>query len=956
MEKYTCQFDISNESNIDELKKYLTILLSNNLVNKEDKIFKAVRLVHPDTKSFIPNFSNTDYTCSTTIFNSYIDYLKDHNIDDKSINYALNISTSSRSESSADVTNSNFMNKLMVLSNISPDLSSEQIITRVQILGEVVFGVKYDGEKTAVIDDKPLPISISQEYDEKQADYCKLISQTESFQCYTQLLVDFEYLLCYAFILKQYASELNQMENTIKEGGKKRRTIRNNKNKKKKTLKNIKGGTDRLIKNLQEYSTFWSWLTGKMGNLSRLDPEVLDKINKSKADLKFYQESMTKLDEERTKFYSSVEDFEKSKRSAEEENRKIDQLPFIQRFIQRLFIRPAVPDLEKNLKELWLSQRDTYKEIDRLQKELKHLEQLMQKPVEYEMLSNDCQTIYNQALSEPESYTINNKTLKITITGDSETLQFAGWPDDDTIATYNKDIDKIIENPEAVTQTKIINLKSEIKNKQDKCKEEEKKVFIENEIREKFTLFFNYIVSSEYIGKEYVETFLTLCENRIKDQYISTIDIKAKTEAIRKTRVTFAETVMTTKIKKLPAEILVGESDFGEFRVSPEQYDKQIKSCKETLLDSLTSQLGLYRSTIRETFEEKSRKAETELDVINQTYENNVLFSKIRENTTSILVSGGVLFLNSYGKNPFSQIYQQVLSSQYFSGVISTFIYNILTTIVDNPVTIVPTMDSFYLYLQLIIVVFITPNLLKAWGPVSMDNKAINTFIMGIQLIVILSFLTILLSGYDPSESKYFPYAPPQGSSSSSSYFTLSTWTNTVGISQVWSLIKDLPTMAGNNVLLYPSYYLRDLILKNGKAIIGLESYALIGFSVKGLFTNFKSLSSEKKRIFKEAELQLKQYAFNKNDLDSLVKDFTDVIKKESGIEDHRELLDQYNNFTKEIQEDILVRAQVGQLGVQAQGVVAQQEQTKLMQEQNDIMRLQSGVHSKNPIPVRRYL
>lgn len=950
MEKYTCQFDISNKSNIDELKKYLTILLSNNLVNKEDKIFKAVRLVHPDTKSFIPNFSNTDYTCSTTIFNSYIDYLKDHNIDDKSINYALNISTSSRSES-ADVTNSNFMNKLMVLSNISPDLSSEQIITRVQILGEVVFGVKYDGEKTAVIDDKPLPISISQEYDEKQADYCKLISQTESFQCYTQLLVDFEYLLCYAFILKQYASELNQMENTIKQGGKKRRTIRNNKNKKKKTLKNIKGGTDRLIKNLQEYSTFWSWLTGKMGNLSRLDPEVVDKINKSKADLKFYQESMTKLDEERTKFYSSVEDFEKSKRSAEEENRKIDQLPFI--------IRAADSDLEKNLKELWLSQRDTYKEIDRLQKELKDLEQpIQQKPVEYVMLSDDCKRIYNEALAQPEYYTIDNKTLKITITDANqlETLQLEGLPDDDTIATYNKDIDKIIENPEAVTQTKIINLKSEIKNKQDKCKEEEKKVFIKNEIREKFTLFFNYIVSSEYIGKEYVETFLTLCENRIKDQYISTIDIKAKTEAIRETRLTFAETVMTTQIKKLSAETLVGESDFGEFRVSPEQYDKQIKLCKETLLDSLTGQLGLYRSTIRETFEEKSRKAETELDVINQKYENNVLFSKIRENTTSILVSGGVLFLNSYGKEPFRQIFEQVSSSQYFSGVISTFIYNILTTIVDNPLTIVPTMDSFYLYLQLIIVVFITPNLLKALGPVSMDNKAINTFIMGIQLIVILSFLTILLSGYDPSESKYFPYAPPQDSSSSSSYFTLSTWTNTVGIPQVWSLIKDLPTMVGNNVLLYPSYYLRDLILKNGKAIIGLESYALIGFSVKGLFTNFKSLSSEKKRIFKEAELQLKQYAFNKNDLDSLVKDFTDVIKKESGIEDHRELLDQYNNFTKQLQDNLSASAQAWQVVVQAQGVVAQQEQTKLMQEQNDIMRLQSGVNSKYPIPVRRYL
>jgi hypothetical protein len=697
-------------------------------------------------------------------------------------------------------------------------------------------------------------------------------------------------------------------------------------------LKNKKGGTRNLVKNLQEYNTFWSWLTGKLGKLSGLDPEVVADINKSKADLKFYQESMTNLDENRINFYRSVEEFEESKRKAEEENRRIDLLPFLQRPFTR---RPALPksvtnsdsDLEKKLKELWLSQRDEYREIKELQNQLENL-QTTREQLNIDMLNEKYRNMHRMMSREPEIYEMNDK-LKITKINDEE--EFNLLYNDDEIKEYNNYIDEI--STKAGAQTKIINLKSIIKNRLDTCKEAEKKVFNKNKVRTKYILFFNYIISNEYIGKEYVDTFLKLCENRIKEQYILSINDKAKTNALREERVTFAETVMTTKYQKYSAENIVGKSDYGEYRVSQEKFDEQVKSCKATLLDILTDNFEIYSLTIRSTFETKSENAKTELDIINNTYENNVLFSKIREKITNISVSGGVLFLNSYGTNPFSQIYQQVLSSQYLSAypylsaVISTFVYNILTTIVDNPVTIVPTMDSFYLYLQLIIVVFITPNLLKTWGPVSMDNKAINTFIMGIQLIIILSFLTILLSGFDPSKSEYFSYAPAQVSNSTFSFLS-----PTNSMTQVWNLIKELPAMTGNNVILYPSYLLRDLILKNGKTIIGMESYALLGFSVTGLFTNFKSLSLEKKRIFKETELQLQKYVFNEGDLTDLLNKFIDIIKREGGIEDKDEYLKGLSDFMKLINENVLVGAQLLQANIMAESVMEQRIQTNIMQ------------------------
>ena len=45
-----CQFSNLNKRDVDELKKYLNLLIQNNLINENDKIQKALLVIHPDKR------------------------------------------------------------------------------------------------------------------------------------------------------------------------------------------------------------------------------------------------------------------------------------------------------------------------------------------------------------------------------------------------------------------------------------------------------------------------------------------------------------------------------------------------------------------------------------------------------------------------------------------------------------------------------------------------------------------------------------------------------------------------------------------------------------------------------------------------------------------------------------------------------------------------------------------
>ena len=446
-----CQFSNLNKRDVDELKKYLNLLIQNNLINENDKIQKALLVIHPDKRSLNPNITNSEYDCATTILNGYITYLKDNQVSDNSVKYALGLQSISEEISQEDI-NTNFFNTVSCLTNISPELLSDQIITRVKILGEVVFGVKYDEEKSTTTDNNPLPISISNDYDEKQNNYNKFVSQFESFQCYTELLVNFEYLLCYAFLLKQYSLELSELNKDdslqiTNRGGKKIKTIKHNKNKNKKTKKNLRGGV--RVENIKEYSTFWSWLTGKVGDLSGLDPNVVEEFKKAKDDIEYFKQNMGILEQKRKEFYNQVDEWNKKNVEANAENIKIQNLPWYQQIFKPRHILIDINTellgdsaLENNLKQLWLSQKGIYEEIEKLNKELDSLSTA--KDI-YNSLPDKFKVRYNYCIKNKQCYSVDDNYI-ITINSDDELCMIEGYNEQE-IKEYNKEVQLIRQDP-----------------------------------------------------------------------------------------------------------------------------------------------------------------------------------------------------------------------------------------------------------------------------------------------------------------------------------------------------------------------------------------------------------------------------------------------------------------------------------------------------------------------------
>lgn len=931
-----CQFSDLNKRDVDELKKYLNILIQNNLINENDKIQKALLVIHPDKRSSNSNITNSDYDCATTILSGYLTYLKDNQVSDYSVKYALELQSISEGISQED-TNTNFFNTISCLTNLNPELLSEQILTRVKILSEVVFGVKYDEEKSTLIDKNPLPLSISNEYDEKQNNYNKFISQFESFECYTELLVNFEYLLCYAFLLKQYSLELSELnkDNNLQitnRGGKKRKTIKHNKNTNKKTKKNLKGGV--RVENIKQYSTFWSWLTGKVGDLSGLDPSVVEEFKKAEDDIEYFKQNMEILEQKRKEFYNQVNEWNKKNTEATAENIKIQikqKYPLID--IKTELLGDSA--LENNLKQLWLSQKGIYEEIEQLNEELDSLSTA--KDI-YSSLPEKLKNMYNYCIKFKECYSVDDNYI-ITITSDiEECILNAGYSSEE-IENYNKELKQFQEDTTQNSRKK--ELKLLIQKKIRECKDAENRIVNNCQVRNKLHLFTNYIISAKFLGKDNIDLFLQLCEVRLKDVYLSKIEPLSKTQAILPIRIGQAEYSLQTPFKRLTLESFVQSKNFNEnFTVTPEEYNNEVLSQKSKLLDNLTNQLIIYRVTIRDKFADLSERAESKLGEISHTYTENMLFGIIRKKILHLFVSGTFLFLNSYGNNPFAQI----ASSEIGKAVISSNIYsNILSLAMENPDTLVPSLDAYYLYIQLGLVIFITPNLLKSILP-TFDNKATNTLIFGLQLVLIIAYFVIYFSGFSSnSEATYFSYTKVSTQESG-------TWSSYITPQLIdWKYIYDLPKFLGNNILLAPAYYFRNLLSSNGKAVIFAESLGLLGYSVKGLVTNFSSLSKEKDIMYKKAVTELKNFVYSEEEFDKMVTEFIEKVKEKSNTKEYEELAQQLTDATEAFKGRFTTDLQAMGTIAQSETALATKQQTSIMQQQLDLQRQQPHQSQQQP-------
>ena len=931
-----CKFN-NDLVSIVELKNYLNLLLDNNLIHKDDKIQNVLRVVHPDKRQNNTNITDDEFNCATTIFTGYLDFLNETNIEDKTVAYALNLTLPSNLEENVYNTE-DMMTTFMQLTNSSPELVSEEIITRVKILGYTVFGVKFDENKELIESEPtPLPNIIGKEYDEKQMNYNSLNSQLESFQCYTQLLVEFRYLLCYAYLLRIYSKELNDFMNSdeyknsqIPSGGKKNKTRRKKYNKNKKTFKNllIKGGT--LVENLKKYSTFYSWITSRIGEISKnLNPDHQEKIDELKPNIAFFKEYSEGLDKKRDAFYNSDE-YKKLKQQFDEKIKQLENKSKARKgsVFRHIFGEINVDDelktkilteiimdsersdsersdLEINLKKLWIELKPSYDEIKNLENEINFGNKEPPKTEKslLENLSENAKTLYLYVIENPNCYIIDEK-FHIKKNDDDDCILSS--LSELELDTLNKDIDIVLNN----SQQDITNINLKNKTKLEEMKENykkmENKIIIDSEVANTLTLFYNYIVSQELIGDENINIFLDLCETKVKETYVNKIEILAKTEAVKSARVGVIEQQVQTHLKKETTDDFVSSENYSEsIIITPDQYNKEIKRQEKKLITTLTEHSSSFKGTIRNIYETKYNEGKTKIENINIEYSKNGLFGNINTNIKYISTATIGLFLNTYGDNPFTKIAGSI---SIYGPILNGFVYPLLSTILADPQSLPGILDYYYIYLQMVIVVFVTPHLINGIAP-SLDNKVVNTILAIIQFMLTTTFIYMWWNNIQGTAIPYMNYPAPVMQyniamlpvNASSYYYDL--------------FIKYIPSKILDYAFLMPSFSLRNLIIRNGRSVIGIEAWSLLGISVKGLYSNFRSLHQEKEQLFRTAQQKLQKCVFTEADLNLLIDNFIEKLKKSSNSEDNAELIGQLQGLRSDL---------VAKLGLSFQAMSAQ--------------------------------
>jgi hypothetical protein len=954
----TCEFNELSTSHLHELHQYLNLLLDNNLIDKNDKITKALYVVHPDRRTSNENITSDDYTCATTIFNGYLNYLNENNIQDKSINYALNLQPTSASsfDNENENENENFINTFMKLSTIDPELTSENIIARTTVLGEAVFGVKFDRENPTVIDQNPLPLIIGQEFDESQLNYNKLDSQFESFQYYTKLLVEFNYLLCFSFLLKQYSNELDKINNPpqlTNVGGKKKKSRKNKNKKKSKTKRNKIGGT--IPENLEEYNNFYSWVTGKIGRLTSLSPEVITQLEKSNADIKFYQESVENLQDKRKDFYEEYDRLLEENKVIEQNNEKLANAPVYKWLTSKpskvIDINTRIlgnSTLENNLRLLWIKQRKTFEQIDQLKRELKELEQkkTLRAVDVLDIIDEKYKGLYKYVKnSNDDDYKFNEYKIEWTLS-DAEIEERTDGIippaySKEEVTEYNKAIDAGIASANdqniiiETLSTSILQTQEKINNMQIGCDREEKKIIDVSKIRNKLDLFVNNVISAQFLGKDKVDIFLNLCENRLREVFFGKIEVLAKTQAILPMTLRISEYNVQTPMKKDTLSSYIDRDTFSEnLTISTEVYEHQKQLQKSTLLDTLSNQVEIFKKTVKNKYEIKSEKADEKLSTINSSFYENELFKKINDNITYQIASGSILFLNSYGDNPF----EKIVNTINMPAVISSSVYAILNTVSTEPQLIVPKLDMYYVYFQIVIVAFVTPNLLKNLFP-TFDNKLSNAIILLLQILLILSFVIINFYGLENGTTNaYFPTTMTNLYSKQTSSWS-DKITQGVGIPSgpyLWEFFTSyIPNVVTNNVVLNPSYFLRDMVSKNGKSIIGAESWGLLFSSIIGMRTNYNKLGLQRKKLLSQAKTELKEFVFDSDDFKVFLNNEIEDLKKSGNAEEYSKLIDAVNQLGTQLNSRFA-------LSLKAVGTTAAVESAIAAKKHNEIVQGQS--------------
>ena len=841
-----------SKNEIYDLKKYVDYFITNKKLDANKKVTDILRFLHSDKQNVLSGLSKEDSECATKLFNGYLNYLTENQIEDKTLGYILKLEKSVKfQDTKSKKTNNDFFDTLMKTTITNAEMSADYLIFQTKIMATALFNIEFINEYTW--DCKTggeLKRELHTETNTKKSND-KLLLETQSLVTYTEALVNMRYLVNYAYLLKEYAKGETEIyfrrrkRTAGKRGGKKTSTIK----------RKIMGG----VKNLEKYSSFWSYIQAKIGNVNGLNKE--NPLNNPilQADIKVFTSSQS-LNERRDEFYKIYDEIiEENKKIVEENSKHANQmLSFLSKkniinweTDKRLV---TISNYEKALRKVWLSERENLKKIEEKKREIKSPEliQVIQIPKEDQDYMD---RIKDESLEFNDGLIINYDPAIFT---------------DLDINKYNEIKKKYMNT--LTPEKKIVILENEIFEMESTYNKKIEDVKRESTMKNLLSHFVDYIVSEKYVGKENFELFLDLCETKLKETFVEDIDIKSQITMMPDIRISYAKGIMMSGFQKQSLEDFTSETTYANDLKIPHEYYERLKKMSEyKLLERLADESINFKEKLVRSSEE------TNIRVENILKEKNTKLSAFKDtknigvNAFYSTVGIGGLFLNTLGQTPGEKLVSFGKPIYDYGGIF-------VDMIVDPNYLSSSSINSIYVYMQIVMIAFICPIILQKIMPNVRDNKIVNSVIFAIQSILLIGIIYVNYNNMN--YGSYLSDALLEQTACSAVYGCP---TKVSGVVDYVNYISNYMGTNTINLSLGMSYFFKDMITgPAGRTILFAQWSALIGTSVRTMYTDYNSISNEHQKLFNEAETELKDVVFNYDKIIKEIEDFSEEISDKS--------------------------------------------------------------------------
>jgi len=757
---------------------------------------------------------------------------------------------------------------LYKLINSDPELLSKSLKERSSILSQALFDtafkegsdVNYNENET-----KKLPeiVGINCDNLTQKERSCE---KYQTFKMYTLTIVVIEYLLNFSYLLDEYSKEIIGSH-----GGNKKKTIKKQIRKNKKTIKKRVGGVggpkNLSVTNLTSHNQFWAWIQRRALSTSSRTPTRTGNLSTTEADLNAFLSDET-LEKTRDDFYPLYDQCQAHNNRARAHNLQLLELPYLQRVTsrqQKVYDYNEYPGLKtsseyvKKLRAFWVSTRPELREMQALQQEISTLQKQLSEPADNDIAG------MNQAIRTAQ---LELKTME---------------------TEYN---------------TRLTDAK-------ERCG-----------VYKQLDEFVGAIISIGHNGKRNVDIFKSLLRKRVIDTYMTSIDIRAQTNALTTLGQNMMQSALSTAMRTPTLEDFVATGDFGDRPVSAAELEQQYRLARAEMIRILQRQTGSSIDRFLSRLQDRATQADQAIDVM------NVEFSQLREidsvvpNFLTGLGSVGLLGLNSLGAKPGAYLYSLGKSA------VDKVPYGIdLFHLAFAPGSVTPSeIDGIYTYLQIFMVAFATPSVLSALFP---NNTFLRSgFYNKIVTLIQFSLLIGLIVCYSQGLS-IGTYVPSLGAYAGSNVCTGSLYQFQLNcpwfLEFSYHFLQQIGISLVNNVILLPVYALQRLITSSGRPIIFAELALLLGSSLNGVRTDFVAIRQKRDELFSRAQQSVKPYTFGLDNIQELMNEFNEEMDK-ANLKEEKEAL------SRAFQTALQTRQAIMQLNLQgiqtqaaARGALAQE-------------------------------